>query len=412
MKIFRTNALDNLHFSEATHVPFNVITPGAWWWLSILAILILVLSVWAIAGRVSLTVAAQGILLPKGSQVIAVSALSSGNITAVYIKAGAKIKKGEVLAEIDNPESEETIRYLHKTLQENKRLLIQFNNQYREKQYSLVVELQQQEKQLQESLKDHQEKLNAIKLIYIKKQQLLSKHYLTIAEIEKAKEEYISAKEEVNKVIIDLYAVASKSKDIQQEWDEKLSQYQQRVLENEHALANKILEKSRDSKIVSIANGKVMSCNVSPGDYVHAGKILFNQIVENSDNKLESLVFINHLLGKKVRVGMEVYVLPSMISSYSYGFIKGHIISISEYPSSKESVQAYLGNTDLVDEFFQGGVPFAAKVKLETDASTASGLAWTIKQGAPFAVEAGTVVATTIVIRRCAPFQLFKQSAL
>jgi hypothetical protein len=199
------------------------------------------------------------------------------------------------------------------------------------------------EKIYQQSRHDREDAVQFVRDIFNKKQQLFDKHYLTIDELERARQDYTRAKED---------------------------------LANIPRLNNK---------------------NV--GD-------LFREAEDTENSPLIALVFVNHAEGKKIAAGMQAYVLPSTLSAFEYGYIKGKVLSISEYPASKESVYSYIGNMNLVDEYFAGGVPFVVKIELAKDLAAASGLTWTTRQGAPFKVSAGSAVTVKIINHQYHPFQL------
>ncbi len=121
---------------------------------------------------------------------------------------------------------------------------------------------------------------------------------------------------------------------------------------------------------------------------------------------LYMIAFVNSLDGKKVFPGMNVYVLPNTISSYQYGYIKGRVFSVSQYPETKDYIYTYLGNSNLVDEFFTQGAPYMIKIKLEESAMTFSGLTWTTKNGAPLKIDPGVLSSANIIIKECSPWRL------
>lgn len=195
-----------------------------------------------------------------------------------------------------------------------------------------------------ENLNDRMKRVASLKDLLNKKQALYKKHYLTITELEQAKQEYFSAKQ---------------------------------------ALANKPNE-----------NYAALIKPLNSAQNIHQNQELY------------TLAFVNPMEGKKILVGMNAYVLPTTMSSYEYGYIKGKIVSVSEYPASKESVYSYLGNMNLVDEFFINGSPFMVKIKLESNYKMPTGLSWTSKQGAAIRIEPGTMVRVKIVYKVCSPFEL------
>jgi hypothetical protein len=203
-------------------------------------------------------------------------------------------------------------------------------------------QIHETEKHVKEMMADRINKLNFLKELLDRKKQLYNKHYLSEVDFHNAENEYLTAKAELT-----------------------------------------TLPKS---------------------DYFNTQ--LFTVRTGISNTVLDALVFVGSTEGKKVSVGMNVYVLPNSLSQYEYGYIRGKVISVSVYPASKESVYSYLGNMNLVDEFFTGGAPFMVKVKLEKNNQTTSGLAWTTKAGPPFQIEAGTTISVKIISRECAPLAL------
>ncbi len=187
------------------------------------------------------------------------------------------------------------------------------------------------------------------KSLLLKKQMLYDKHYLTIDEVDKARQEYLDAKSNMN-----TYSIA---------YPEQL---------------DRLFDDADFSKLAP----------------------------------MEALVFVSHDQGKKIVKGSQAYLLPSTLSSYEYGYINGSVRSISEFPATKESVYAYLGNASLVDEYFSGGSPFVVKIKLESRPGSASGLRWTTDNGAPFRIDAGSVVSAKIISSHYRPYQLLMKQYL
>ncbi len=206
-----------------------------------------------------------------------------------------------------------------------------------------VRQLELAEKIYQDNRKDRDISLRSAKEMLDKKQQLFNKHYLTMDELDHARQEYFRAKE-------------------------------------------------------SLVNTPRLN-NERPGN-------LFSDHGNDADSSLLALVFVSHTEGKKIAVNMPALVLPTILSAYEYGYIKGKVISVSEYPASKESVYAYLGNMSLVEEYFAGGVPFVLKIELQHNAHTASKLSWTTREGSPFAVSAGSGITAKIINHEYRPVDL------
>lgn len=208
---------------------------------------------------------------------------------------------------------------------------------------------QQTEKLISENLHDRKMKLKTLKMLLDQKRVLYNKHYLTLVELEKAEEDYIAAK---NDVITPPKIATSYSNE----------------------------------------------------------SIFLDQNKKKKD--LVALVFVKHIEGKKITIGMKAYILLNGLSAYEYGYLKGKVLTVSTYPASKEIAYAYLGNRDLVDEFFSNGSPFIVKIQLEKNNHSISGFTWTTRKGASFTIEAGSTVTANIIYSVSSPFKLLKKVEL
>jgi hypothetical protein len=205
-------------------------------------------------------------------------------------------------------------------------------------------QLEQTEKQVKEEIQQRKLKLSALKVLLEKKRELFNKKYLTVTDMEKSENEYLAAKEDF--------------------------------------------------------------INFSNKGYTNTSMSVFSHLESDPKTDLDALVFVNHQEGKKIRVGMEALLIPATLSVFKYGYIQGTVTNVSNYPASKDAVYAYLGNMNLVDEFFAGGAPFMVKIRLEKNASTASGLRWTTHSGAPFRIESGTSIMAKITNKKGSPLSI------
>lgn len=404
--IFRANALAQLGVLNEINLPLRIINPSTWAWAIITSLLLFGFLLWAILGSISITIPANGILLPEEGQALPVIALQPGHISTIYAKEGTYVKKNTLLAEVFNPYLDEDLKYLKKVYADNQKLFQHVQSHSFQKKTVLEEHFHEKMKILKESLQDHREKLNTVQDLLKKKQTLFKRQFITLPEITDAKEAVIIAKKELAKIKseLDLAPIQFKEeKDIQ---DEKVEEYLAKLLKSGHELDKKILEKKSGMSILSPGEGLVTANHITRGDYINAGKTLFTLITGHQRPSLEALVFVKHRDGKKVKVGMKVYVLPSNLSDYEYGYILGKVVEISQYPQSKESVYPYLGNATLVDEFFSTGVPFLAKIQLQKKIENPSGLFWTTQKGTPFKVKPGSTVSVKIISKEISPLKL------
>ena len=100
--LFRKNAIEHLSNPDDLHSAIQLTRAYDWVGIGVLIALTLFLLVWSILTKVPVTVAGQGIILDNtGVLEKVVTTSTSGRITRLMIHPGAKIKKGQIIAEID-----------------------------------------------------------------------------------------------------------------------------------------------------------------------------------------------------------------------------------------------------------------------------------------------------------------------
>jgi len=410
LRLFRQNAINNLNVFNEVQSSFKIIQPPAWMWIIISILLLIAVMLWGLFGNVMMDVPARGIILPANSQIIPVFSEQPGSVEVVYVRPGSQVKKGKILAYIKSPYLDEDLQYLKAKHDESYKLLSIYKNHYNEEKEKLTEQYEQAKQLHLISINNQNEKLQTLNKLFINKYKLYKKHILTIVDIQNAKEACVTTQENLNKLKFDYNNLYLNYKHDLQNLDEKLNISMSQYQSIKHEFDIKQLEKQNGSKIISFANGTIIGCNISKGDFVTPGKTLFTLMTKaesnNQTENLEALVFLSHNDAKNVIKGMTVYILPSILTAYDYGYIKGQVISISDYPASKESVNAYLGNMDFVNDFFASGAPYMAKIKLITNRQTESGLMWTTKRGAPLKIDPGTFVTARIIRNQVSPLRL------
>ena len=119
--LFRKKALEKLSSPEQLDQVMKVIYPMDWLPLTALGSLIAIGIIWSIVGRIPITVTGQGVLVYK-SKVASVRSPAFGRLTAINVSVGDSVKKGIVLATIDQTE-------LQKQLQQQRAKLVELESQ-------------------------------------------------------------------------------------------------------------------------------------------------------------------------------------------------------------------------------------------------------------------------------------------
>ncbi len=110
VQLFRKAALERLSTPEQLDRAVSVTSPKAWIALGLLMVIALAVLTWSIVGEIRTRVAANGILLVVGGQVLDAVATASGTLTNVAVGIGDSVKAGATIATVVNPEAVERHR--------------------------------------------------------------------------------------------------------------------------------------------------------------------------------------------------------------------------------------------------------------------------------------------------------------
>lgn len=102
-QIFSQEALDKLRSPEKLDEMLPITTPISW--MALVAILVLLFSVvlWSIFGAFTIKADGMGLIMDSAG-VLNISHVSSGKISALYVKPGDSIKKGDLIAYMEQAE--------------------------------------------------------------------------------------------------------------------------------------------------------------------------------------------------------------------------------------------------------------------------------------------------------------------
>ena len=113
--IFREVSLNRLSSPEQLDQRIKVTSPRGWLALVALGLLLAGAIIWSFVGSIPTKIAGQGILLNDGG-VFSLTHDTSGQVIDVRFSAGDTVKKGDVIARIEQPELVEEINSLLETL--------------------------------------------------------------------------------------------------------------------------------------------------------------------------------------------------------------------------------------------------------------------------------------------------------
>ncbi|MBD2679334.1 MULTISPECIES: NHLP bacteriocin system secretion protein [Nostoc] len=459
--IFRKESLERLSSPERLDQLMQVVSPRSWLPLAALGSIVGVAVIWSIYGRIPITVEGRGVLIYP-SNVVPLQSKSAGQLMALNIKVGDAIKKGQVLATIDQAE-------LRKQLQQQRTKLTEFQSQdqavgslqgqrFQQEQRSQhqqrlylqqrILELQaitpllktkgntsiaQQRRGLQQRLRQA-EALTPVFLqrMEIRRQLFKKEGAISGDEALTAEQEYLQNLEKIADIQAQLKELDVKETETEQnyrqnlstisdlqaqlkELDSKQASVAQQDLESVTARKKEIQEVKREigqlelqlgdnSQIISQYSGRILEITLVPGQVVNAGTRLATIEVENSKNKLVGVTYFSVADGKKIQPGMTIQITPQTVKRERFGGIEGNVTSISRFPITKEAAANEVGNAEVVEGLVsqqQGLIQVFSDI--EPDSTTPSGYKWSSSGGPHVKISSGTTTVVRVKVEERAP---------
>jgi HlyD family secretion protein len=119
---------------------------------------------------------------------------------------------------------------------------------------------------------------------------------------------------------------------------------------------------------------------------------------------LEAVMYLPVQQGKTIVPGMAANIYPSSVNREEYGFIRGRVTTVSEYPVTAQAMMATIGSEALVAELAgRGAALLEVRIAPLLDPGTASGYKWSTTDGPPVRIDSGTPVTASIIIKTQKP---------
>ncbi len=401
--IFRKVALERMSSPEQLDQLLHVTTARSWLALLALVALLGAGGTWGYKGQLTTKVSGEGVLIRTGG-VQSVVPMGAGQVLDIQVRVGDHVSVGQVIGTLAQPVYEERIRIakgqlddaikerdeVFKVRADRTRLQLAYLKRQRSNLEVEIEELQRQAKIAEEQIPVDEE--------------LLSKGLVTRQQVYLTRQKLVGIQE----------AISSKRTQISQV-DALQFQAENESLETNLAQQNKITDLRRaldalqkdltlQAQVVSPYGGQVLEVKVSPGSYVQVGTALIS--LHPDVEKLEAVFYVAAGKAKDIRKGMEVEISPTTVKREEYGFIRGKVVSVADYPVTQAALMRLFENEALVRALSGSGPVTEIGVEMDPDPATPSGYRWSSRQGAPVKLSAGTICMGEIVTRKQKPVSL------
>ena len=401
--IFREVALERLSSPDELDRLLKVTDFKGWIaQLTIFALIVLALA-WGYIGRIPSVVNGQGVIVRRGG-VLNVVAAGSGVVAQLKVKVGDSISEGQIVATVAQPA----------ILEKRKNVELALAQARRERDWSHALRVQQakmetaaiqrQHDNAQLEAKHLEEQAALAAQIVAGQDQLFAAGIVIKQKAIEAKQNLAAVQDRIASVHAHLQELEAQEFSIQAKVQEEDAQKQLGIEELERNLSAVEKDLEIAGNVISPYRGEVLEVKVSAGATVAASDPVVS--IQPDVQDLEVLLYLPAARAKDVRKGMEAMISPSSVKPEEYGFIKGYVSYVSDFPDTPAELMHNFQNEVLVKALTGEGPVTGLHVEMERNPKTLSGYQWSSSRGPNLTLSGGTLCTAEVVTRWQRPAEL------
>ncbi|HVO02755.1 MAG TPA: NHLP bacteriocin system secretion protein [Candidatus Cybelea sp.] len=402
-RIFRTAAIERLASPEQLDRLISLTSPMGW-----LAALVLVLIVagtigWSVFGVLPRSVYGSGILVTQGGHVFDAMSPVSGTLISVA-DIGTQVKKGDLLASLDDTDLKQALDHAAAVVREKQSDLESLTANYAQQIDLKHKNAMAQRANLEKIIAADQQRSAFYRDLLEKQSKIVAQGFLTQRFQEETRRSMDEADQEARSSQSDLLRLDAEEGALQGQRDLAVLDAQQAVSEAQRKVDELKTQLDEASRIVSPLDGVITEVKASAGTVVAPGRPIVS--IETAGSGLELMLYVPPEYGKRVAPGMDVRIEPATVKKEEFGTLIGRVVAVSDFPMTAEGMASVLQNPELVQRFMEQGPPYAVRVALMPEPSTATGYRWSGGPGPPLRLSSGTTATAAVTISRRAPITL------
>lgn len=225
------------------------------------------------------------------------SPISGGYVKALLVTPGMKVRKGQVIATLINPNMAAEAKELRKFIAQEKTKLNTLTNTAKKEIDTRLKRIQESinyAQTINANLKEKKDHLEALLKI---QEGAFKKGILSRLELNDMQVAYYDAKEQISKNLNTLVELNQNKNDYIESWNSKLREQQEKVAQSEFNLRKLLENLHLTESVTSPVDGVISTNYVKEGDFLPEKQTLTNIITYSND--LEVVAFFNADEGKK-----------------------------------------------------------------------------------------------------------------
>lgn len=402
---FRKSALEKLSTPEKLDQLIKVTGPKAWIALATVVVALLTGIVWSFLGTVKTKIDVVGVVI--GGEVHEVVATSQGQLVALKVKIGDQVKKGDIVATIQQPDLLRQIEDAEAVVSDRKfemGKLASYGSQGSQLQGELI---NQTRFSIQGEIEAEKKKLSFLNNQLESENALLSKGLITKSQVAITRQQIEASKNAIERLKGQIVETSTQQHNLGFDMQQKVTLQSQRIAEAERNLLFLRERYDNQTNIRSQYDGEVVEVLTDAGVVLGLGAPLFKlknlKVDEKQLAQLKGVLYIPSKDGKKIKKGMEALVVPSTVQPQEYGFIKGKVTYVSDFPITQQGMLNSVKNDQLAKGLLAAGPLFEVHVDFERDPKSYSGYKWTSANGPDLLIKEGTSCMGKVTIKQEPP---------
>ncbi len=400
--IFRKVALERLSSPERLDQPYRVTRPKEW--LTLLGVFFLLGAalVWGFRGTLPTKVSAQGVIIRRGG-VVNIVASGSGLIVNLDVKTGDMVQPGQILARIAQPGLGERIRIAQDALTDAKRERERVRHVHDDSAKLQLDALARERSNAEQEIESVRAKVKLAEEEEPVNAELLKRGLITKQQSLGPRERIVTLEAQIAAAQAHLKQLDSQTFTVKGQPEELDSDMRARVTDLERNLATLQNDFSTAANVLCPYPGRIVEVKVNRGSAVAEGTPIVS--VQSAVEALEGLVYLSALAAKDIKPGMEAQISPGTVRREEYGFMKGKVTFVADYPATPTAIMRVLGNESLSQSITAGGPVTEVRLDLQR-AATPSEFQWSSGKGPKLEVTPGTLCTVQIVTHQERPITL------
>jgi HlyD family secretion protein len=398
--IFRASALARMSSPEQLDQLLRVTTSKSWIALLGIGLVLGTAVVWGFEGRIATKTGGKGVVLRTGN-LLTVGTLASGEVATLNVRVGDQVTKGEVIASVGQPSLLGKIRETTAQIQDAEAGGTRTKGVRAEGIKLEMATLEKQRATFEQQIKSLQEEEKNVADQVPVNEELYAKGLVTKQQVLGLHERLASIENNIGNINAQIVGLNSSEYKLENTGREADVDGESRVVDLKRNLRLLEDDLALNTKVVSPYSGQVIEVQAVAGSLVGAGSPIITLQPDARD--VEVVAYIPASNSKEVKPGMAVEIIPSSVRPEEYGFIRGVVISVADYPSTDASLMRVFQNNSLAQSLEAGGPVTEVHVEMNKNPSTFSGFEWSSGKGAPIHITPGTICAAQVITREQQP---------